>query len=316
MKKIKTIHLNYLRNEAHYEYLVVFKNLLVRFPAIMSLLIAAVYEKFMALLQLEGKLVDAAKKSDYTQKIADADHRVDNDLIGLREAIVSATRHFDPAIADAAKSLYNRMKAFGSISQKSYEEETAAVNILLADLQGEYAQRVNIVGLNAWVTELAAAEAEFEQLLALRSEEAAGKPQERQKDVRREIDVVYHQLTERIDANAVIAEPGTYDEFIDLLNVEITYFNEHTHRHARKDLSVGDHTVVEPIPTQPYTGKAVTVIPKVHYREDEKKTVELVFAVDFSVTYKNNKDVGTANLIIHGKGKYRGQKTVTFNIAR
>jgi hypothetical protein len=290
--------------------------LLVRFPSVKALLIAAVYENFLTLLQLEGKLVDAARTSDYTQKIVEADQHVDRDLMGLREAIMSATHHFDLDIADAAKSLYNRMKAFGSISKKSYEEETAAVNILLVDLQGKYAQSVTAIGADAWVTDLAAAERIFEQLLALRNKEAAGKPQERQKDVRREIDVVYHQLTERIDANAVIAEPGTYDEFIDLLNVEITYFNEHTHRHAKKDLSVGDHTVVEPIPTQTYTEKPIAVIPKVYYREDEKQTVELVFAVDFSVTYKNNKDIGTADLIIHGKGKYKGQKTVTFNIAR
>jgi hypothetical protein len=152
MKKIKTIHLNYLRNEAHYEYLVVFKNLLVRFPSVKALLIAAVYENFLALLQLEGKLVDAARISDYTQKIVEADQHVDRDLVGLREAISSATHHFDPDIADAAKSLYNRMKAFGRISKKSYEEETAAVNILLTDLKGEYAQSVTAIGADVWVT--------------------------------------------------------------------------------------------------------------------------------------------------------------------
>jgi hypothetical protein len=290
--------------------------LLVRFPSVKALLIAAVYENFLTLLQLEGKLVDAARISDYTQKIAEADQRVDRDLVGLREAIMSATHHFDPDIADAAKSLYNRMKTFGSISKKSYEEETAAVNILLADLQGEYAQRVTAIGADAWVTELAAAETAFEHLLALRNEESAGKPQARLKDVRKELDIVYYQLVERIDANAVIDESGALDEFINLLNAEITYFNDHTHRHAKKDLGAGDHTVVEPISTQTYTGKPVVVIPKVYYREDDKPTVELVFATDFTVTYKNNKEIGTADLIIHGTGKYKGQKTVTFNIAR
>ncbi|MDR3236031.1 MAG: hypothetical protein LBT48_04805 [Prevotellaceae bacterium] len=53
-----------------------------------------------------------------------------------------------------------------------------------------------------------------------------------------------------------------------------------------------------------------------HYREEGKPTVELVFAKDFDVTYKNNTDVGTADLTIHGKGAYKGQKLTTFNIAR
>jgi hypothetical protein len=74
---------------------------------------------------------------------------------------------------------------------------------------------------------------------------------------------------------------------------------------------------VEPIETLPYTGKAVTPVPVAYYRGDgEKPTVELVFAKDFSVTYKNNVEVGTADVTLHGKGHYKGQKTVTFNIAR
>ncbi|MDR3261023.1 MAG: hypothetical protein LBT78_04225 [Tannerella sp.] len=36
---------------------------------------------------------------------------------------------------------------------------------------------------------------------------------------------------------------------------------------------------------------------------------------DFTVTYRKNIEVGTADLIIHGKGAYKGTKTVTFNIA-
>ena len=86
-------------------------------------------------------------------------------------------------------------------------------------------------------------------------------------------------------------------------------------RHLPKDIGAGDNCVVEPIETQPYTGKAVTPLPKAHYREEDKPTVELVFAKDFSVTYKNNVKVGTAEVTLHGKGAYKGQKTVTFNIA-
>jgi hypothetical protein len=110
--------------------------------------------------------------------------------------------------------------------------------------------------------------------------------------------------------------PTDFTGFIAELNAIITYFNDHTHRHARKDLSEGDHTVVEPVETQPYTGRPITVVPKVYYREDGKQTENLALGKDFSVTYKNNTNVGTANLTIHGTGKYKGTKTVTFNIAR
>ena len=83
-----------------------------------------------------------------------------------------------------------------------------------------------------------------------------------------------------------------------------------------KDLGAGDHTVIEPIDTQKYTERPITLVPEVHYREEGKETVRLYLGTDFSVTYKNNVNVGMAELTIHGKGKYRGAKTATFNIAR
>jgi hypothetical protein len=117
-----------------------------------------------------------------------------------------------------------------------------------------------------------------------------------------------------LNAGAAMGTAG-FAEVIDRLNPDIEHMNEQFHR-AKKDLSTGDHTVVEPIPTQAYTERPVTVVPNVHYREDGKETVRLTLGKDFDVTYRNNINVGTAELTIHGKGAYKGQFTVTFNIAR
>jgi hypothetical protein len=77
---------------------------------------------------------------------------------------------------------------------------------------------------------------------------------------------------------------------------------------ARINLSC---TVTEPLHTHTYTGKAITPIPVLYY-----DGTELVFAVDFSVTYKNNIEVGEATAVMHGKGRFIGQHTRKFNIAR
>jgi hypothetical protein len=172
------------------------------------------------------------------------------------------------------------------------------------------------VGLLSWVAELMDAENTFTQLYLQRGGEIAFRPQERMTDVRREIEASYHGMSTLIDASAIVDASGVYDEFIAKLNAQVTYFNEHNHHHARKDLGVGEACVVEPIDVQKFTEKAVTPIPKGFYREEGKPTVELTFAKDFSLTYKNNTDVGTAEVTLHGKGLYKGQKTVTFNIAR
>jgi hypothetical protein len=50
-------------------------------------------------------------------------------------------------------------------------------------------------------------------------------------------------------------------------------------------------------------------MPQVRY-EDRM----LVFATDFTVTYSNNIQRGNTELIVHGKGEFKGKKIVTFNI--
>jgi hypothetical protein len=67
--------------------------------------------------------------------------------------------------------------------------------------------------------------------------------------------------------------------------------------------------VTEPIATQIRTGKAITPIPVAFY-----EGTELTFAKDFSLTYKNNIEVGVATVILHGKGRFTGSNERKFNI--
>jgi hypothetical protein len=317
MEKIKTIYYYYLPAEEHFNYMNQFKGLIDDTPDVKTL-VSKLYEAFVPALDLEGALINAMKKSDYTAQIAAADGRVDRCLTGMNATIAGAQHSPDPDIVIAAQSLYNRFQAFGSIRRKNYEAETTDVNLLLADLRSpEYTLKVNLVGLPPWVTELTAAEAEFEKLYTQRRDETSKKPQGRLLHARRDTDGHYHLMTEKLNAYAVSLPvvPDPMAVFMAKLNVVVDYFNERFHP-VKKDISVGDHCVVEPIDVQKYTGKAIIPIPKVLYREEGKPTVELVFAKDFSVTYKNNVNVGMAELTIHGKGAYKGQITVTFNIAR
>jgi hypothetical protein len=268
------------------------------------------------LLNKESQLVDAMRSSIYTKMLADLDLRIDYTIVGINSIINAGLHHFDPIMVEAATILYNRMKAFGSIEKKAYEEESGAVTLLLYDLMNKYAQQVDTLSMRDWVNELETVENEFKTIFKERNAEYAAKPDYNLKDIRKEIDGVYYQIVQFINANAIVAPSLDYESFLSQLNAEIEYAIEHSHQHAKKDLSTGDRTVIEPIDTQTYSGEPIIVIPKVYYREEGKPTVELVFSKDFNVTYKNNVNVGTADLIIHGKGKYRGQKITTFAIER
>lgn len=58
-----------------------------------------------------------------------------------------------------------------------------------------------------------------------------------------------------------------------------------------------------------YTGKSITPSPTMTYG-----TTKLVKNTDYTISYKNNKEIGTATITIKGKGNYSGTVTKTFKI--
>lgn len=67
--------------------------------------------------------------------------------------------------------------------------------------------------------------------------------------------------------------------------------------------------IVNTLPNQIYTGKAVTPLVTV-----KDSGVLLRNGVDYTLSYRNNINIGIAQVIINGKGKYQGTKTINFNI--
>jgi hypothetical protein len=315
MKKISTVHLKFFRNEEHYAYLIEFRNLILKFPAIQTI-ISIFYDSFISLLNEEMELINLMHKSDYTRQIVEAVRHVDCTLVGMRRIITAALHHFDPAIVEAAQPHYNRYNTFGNITRKTYEEKVAVVDILIGDFRSDkYAAKVSLIGLSPWLTELSTAASNVEQLLARRYTEYSQKPQESLRSIRHKMDILYHRIADRISAAATLENiPGTYDEFIAQLNSWVTYFNNHSHHNAPKNLGAAGACIVESIATQAYTGRPVTPLPTACYRKSGKPDVELIFTRDYIVTYRNNINPGMAVLILHGKGDYRGQKTITFSI--
>jgi hypothetical protein len=306
MKKIKTILFRFLRGEAHFQFLTLFNELLIEFPSAKSIVISF-YNEFVALLAQEKTIVDAKKRSDYTKQIAEANDRNDQLIIGIKETVSAALHHFNEMVVEAAESIFGLLKAFGDIAGKSYEEEAAAIKILIDDLLSEkYSAKTTLLGLDPWVVELSTSLETFESLIKKRNIEQSEKPQQKLLSIRRKLDIIYKNMTDMIASADMLDTADTYTEFIKRLNVQIVYFNEHNHRPARKNIKNAN---IDVIPVQMYTGKAITPIPVVHL--DDK---ELTFAKDFTLTYKNNVNPGVATVGLLGKGIYTGKKSVTFNI--
>ena len=71
------------------------------------------------------------------------------------------------------------------------------------------------------------------------------------------------------------------------------------------------NATVSSIPAQTYTGRAITPQPVVTLG-----TKKLVAGTDYTITYANNVNVGTATITIKGMGNYTGTKTARFTIVK
>jgi hypothetical protein len=302
-----------MRNRGHYQFLVTFRNLFITFKDV-SLLVTDELAEFDQLLALEKALLDKDRKSPLTRKIEEADDQVNSDLIGMRSDITAALHKHEPAVVDAAKTLHDRMRQLGDIYDMPYEEQTAIVSVLLEDLTGKYAVLATTVGINPWVNDLLIDNQILTQLLAERNAEVANRAQGDTKQVRRLLEASYRNIMHIIEANIILDGNSQCEALVRQLNTDILYFNEHDTPHRTlKDLR---SISVRNINTQIYTGKPVTILPEVYYAEAGQPVVELFFSTDYNISYRNNINPGTAEIILSGKGKYKGKKIINFNIAR
>jgi hypothetical protein len=286
--------------------------LMVRFPTV-SVLLALNVTELNRLLAIEKTVIDPHRKSPVTLRLEVADKRIDRAIVGINSLIRGMLHHPSPDTAEMARQLEIRMKDFGKITRKAYEEEAAAVQELVDELTGTYSPQVAALGLMPWVEELGQAETDFVQLFRERNTELVNRPEVSTKEIRGLVDEQYLASTRRVESYIDLNGPEGCMDFVRELNENIKYFNEHAPHRTRSDI---EHTAsVSDIPAQPFTGKPVIYIPTVFFNETGKPALELAFSVDFTVTYKDNVAPGTATILIHGKGKYRGTKIVTFNIA-
>ncbi|MDR0393832.1 MAG: DUF6261 family protein [Tannerella sp.] len=313
MKKLIALRFKQLPFSAHFDFFVKLSGLLTSAGDALRNAVAALMTDFSAWLTKEESLMQWIRKSILTEWIAEADRQIDRLLVGIN-ALVKASLHSTSATTrNAAHKIQIMLKQYGRISRESYDEEAGDVRAIIEQFDGPYAAEVTTLGLTNWVNDLSTAFEHFEDLLRRRETERSAKPPCTTREVRKGIEDVYHQMVEIINANSVANTSPDFAAFIDILNPDIERLNAEFAR-SQKDLGRSDHTVVDPIDTQQYTGKPVTPLPLVHYREEGKPAAELIFGKDFTITYRNNVHTGTAELTIHGRGSYRGAKTVTFNI--
>jgi hypothetical protein len=269
-------------------------------------------------LDVAGKrlksLLNQQHASILTPEVRATDRLRDADWGEIKRTVSTAARSSIPETAAAGATLLDLLKPFWHIDREPLASQTTLFGAFWGRYTGHPGAEAAVIklGLIDVVHRLYTDNAKLDGLYNERLAAMAGIEEPSATSVKREVVAAYDSFCDVVE-QTLDALPS---DALQLLFHEMNDLRRKYIRHLPKDLAAGDHCVVEPVDTQKYTGKAITPIPKAHYREDGKPTVELVFAKDFSVTYKNNVNVGTAEVTLHGKGNYKGKKTVTFNIAR
>jgi hypothetical protein len=288
---------------------------LIQSPALIS--------TYQAKIAQEQNIYKWIKGSEFTEKKAEADQRRGGLYTLLLGHVHFNLKNPNPSLRDNALHVNNLLAGYGDVNHMDYDAQTATLVSIITRLRSTgYSAAVAALGLTTMVNDLEVQNNLFKGYAADAEKEQVDRPDITPLASRRETDTALRAITDRITALIVMNGEASYlafaDEFNTLTNHYNTILHEHYGRlHARTDISRAD---VATIGDQLFGEKPVYVIPEVSVtvtdREGNTTTVELVFAVDFTVSYKDNTAPGTATVIIRGIGRYVGERRVTFNIVR
>ncbi|MDR2292359.1 MAG: DUF6261 family protein [Prevotellaceae bacterium] len=225
MKKelITRIYLRQLKNETHVQFNENVNSVFVKYNP-QALGIKALYDLYKLAFDNEIEALDIIRKSEITAKITDQDHRRDTVYRGFVDTVKGAMNHFDTAHSEAANLLYNIIQHYGNIAKKTLDDETAAINDLVRELnQPAPAQAITLLNVQMWLDKLVEENDQFTALMTERYVETAEQTPLRMSQTRTEIDKYYHAIISQIE-NQWLASSAVNGAFVRELNAVIERF--------------------------------------------------------------------------------------------
>ncbi|MDR1455263.1 MAG: DUF6261 family protein [Tannerella sp.] len=143
--------------------------------------------------------LERISKSAETVRIAGADHEFDVSFSGMHEYARSCLHHFSLDVRQAAENINVVFAHYGNIGKEAYRQELGASFNLVQDLRARETD-VETMNLGPWIEAHEQAAQALAALLDERTGETAQQTELRVRKVRRKLDAVYQQITDRLDA--------------------------------------------------------------------------------------------------------------------
>ncbi|PID88133.1 MAG: hypothetical protein CSB06_01445 [Bacteroidia bacterium] len=211
---------------AHYEFHGELRTMIEKHTP-SKLNVEELFESYIPLLEKEDQGLETIYQSDLTAKIAQKNEERGTLYSGIYENVRSLTKHFSPSIVESAERLKIIFRTYGNISKRSYNEATASIDNLTAELMENHYKELNTCHLLEWTNILKQSNEDFRNLMKKRNEETAQQRSINMRELRAQIDKIYRMMTERIEASALLNGEEDYKDFIAEVNNRISYYKEY-----------------------------------------------------------------------------------------
>jgi hypothetical protein len=222
-KNILRIATGNLKNNAHFELLRELLGVLTQTTIPLPAKLAVRVRELTALVADEESALVQVQKYETTDAIADLDTERDNLGRGMADIQRAARRDFDPIVQAAAARLQAVFNTVGNVVRMPYDEETAAIDSLLQELDNRAAD-VATVGLTRWANELRRVNGELHTLFTARYSEEAQRSHVKLHDVRRQVDIANLDTFRLLEAAAALDEADTYKTLFAEINARISRY--------------------------------------------------------------------------------------------
>jgi hypothetical protein len=158
--------------------------------------------------------------------------------MGIKASLEALNYHYDEGQQSAARSLLYNLNNYGTnIPRMNYQAETAVIDSMVADWETETAlsRAVNDVQLDAWVAELKAANAAFNDRYLARISESAANPATSFSAIREEGTASYKALVAHVQAHAILGNNAIHQELANEFSVLAKQYNQTVSLRLRSD---------------------------------------------------------------------------------
>jgi hypothetical protein len=185
---------------------------------------------FMEGLKNEKMALAHIIKSVETERIAIADVKFDYTFAGLRDYVNSCLRHYDENSRLSAENLDVVFEKYGNIALHPYRQQLSESDNLLDEL-GKHSVDIQAINLSPWMNAHKAAHEELKTLLNKRTDEIAQQTDFRLKETRRQVDIIYLQILDRLESMINIHGKEFVPGFVSKYNAHATEYKNKYAQH-------------------------------------------------------------------------------------